>query len=396
MPATWNIHAESTLVPYSRHSIDEADIEAVVRVLRSDWLTTGPLVSRFEQHFAESVGCEQAVAVSSGTAALHAMMHGLNIQPGDEVIVPAMTFAATANCVLYAGGTPVIVDVDPGSLLIDPDAVQQHLSAKTRAIIAVDFAGQPCEYDRLQALADPHGVAVVADACHSLGATDRGQCVGALARMSAFSFHPVKPITCAEGGMVATNESALASRLRSFRNHGIAQDHRQRQELRTWAYEMRELGFNYRLSDVQCALGLSQLKRLDQMVARRQQIAARYAEALNPLPAIQPLTIRPGVTHAYHLYVVRWRAEQSVFSRREAFHHLREAGLGVNVHYLPVHLHPYYQERLGTRRGMCPVAESAYQQLLSLPIYPGMSDDDVQRVIETVRELATVSRRRAG
>jgi perosamine synthetase len=368
-------------LPYGRQWIDEEDIAAVVAVLRSDWLTTGPQVAEFEKAFAQAVGAAEAVAVNSGTAALHAAMAALGIGPGDEVIVPALTFAATANCVCYRGGTPVFADVGPETLLVDPLSVAARLTPKTRAVIAVDYAGQPCDYAALQALADRHGLALVADACHAVGATYHGRPVGSLAALSTFSFHPVKPMTTGEGGMITTDDATLAQRMRTFRNHGITTDHRQREAAGSWFYEMVELGFNYRLTDLQCALGLAQLRRLPDWIRRRQEIARRYNEAFAAHPCATPLVLRPDRTHAYHLYVVRVAGD-----RRRAFTALRDRGIGVQVHYIPVHLHPFYRQRLGTGPGLCPVAETAYEHVLSLPIFPQMTDADVESVVAAVAQ----------
>jgi len=365
-------------LPYGRHWIDEDDIEAVVRTLRSDWLTTGPAVEEFERAVAEHAGAKHAVAVSNGTAALHAAMFALGIGPGDEVIVPPLTFAATANCVVYQGATPVFADVAPGTLLLDPDRAAEKITTRTKAIIAVDYAGQPCDYDALRSIAQARGIALVADACHALGATYKGRRAGSLADLTAFSFHPVKPITTGEGGMVTTDDPGLARRMRTFRNHGITTDHRERAQAGTWYYEMSALGFNYRLSDLQCALGTSQLRKLSAWVARRQQIARWYDAAFAGSDAVRPLRTRPEVSHAYHLYVV------TTGHRDELVAALRGKGIGANVHYVPVYLHPYYRQRYGYTKGLCPVAEEAYSQIVSLPIFPQMTDADVARVIAAV------------
>jgi len=371
------------MIPYSRQSIDEEDIEAVVEVLRSDWLTTGPKVDAFERAFAGYVGAEEAVAVSNGTAALHAAMYALRIGPNDEVIVPAMTFSATANCVVFQGGTPVFSDVDRGTLLINPASVEANITHRTKAIIAVDFAGQPCDYDSLRALANRHRLTLVADACHSLGGSYKGLPVGSLAKLNTFSFHPVKHITTGEGGMITTNNPELAKRMRVFRNHGITTDHRQREALGSWFYEMIDLGYNYRITDFQCALGLSQLKKLPGWVTRRQEIARRYDTSFADVSEIELLGVREELIHAYHLYVIRLNLEKLRAGRADLFAALRSAGIGVNVHYIPVHLHPFYRKRFDTGPGMCPVAEAVYERLLSLPLFHGMTDDDVDTVIQS-------------
>lgn len=372
------------MIPYARQSVDEEDIQGVVEVLRSDWLTTGPMVERFEQAVGDFVGAKHAVAVSNGTAALHAAMAAASIGPGDEVIVPTMTFAATANAVVFQGGHPVFIDVLPNTLLVDPSEAEAKITSRTRAIIAVDYAGQPCEYDALRAIADKHGVSLVADACHSLGAEYKRRKVGTLADLTVFSFHPVKHITTGEGGMVVTDNVEYAEKMRRFRNHGISTDHRQRAKDSTWFYEMTDLGYNYRLTDFQCALGVSQLRKLPDWIKRRREIAREYDLAFAQSPAIKPLVASADIKHSYHLYVVKLEEAQLEGRRASAFEALRQEGIGVNVHYIPVHLHPFYCEHFGTRPGMCPVAEEAYERILSLPIFPTMKDQEVKEVIEKV------------
>ena len=375
-------------IPYGRHWVTEEDIQAVAEVLRSAWLTTGPKVAELERAFALEVGAAEAVAVSNGTAALHAMMHAIGIGPGDEVIVPTLTFVASANAVLYQGGRPVLVDVDPERLLIDLDQVAAMLTPKTKAVLAVDYSGHPCDYDELRSLVDARGLTLLADACHALGGSYRGRSVGSLADLSTFSLHAVKHITSAEGGMVVTQDPELAARMRAFRNHGMSRDRAAREREASWYYEMRELGFNYRLTDVQCALALSQLPRLREWVTRRQQIATRYDEAFTTLAGARPLNVDLHVSHAYHIYVIQLLGPDPSQRREAVFRALRAEGIGVNVHYLPVHLHAYYRENLGTARGSCPVAEDAYERMLTLPMFPGLSDSDVERVIEaTIRHV---------
>jgi perosamine synthetase len=376
-----------TRLPYGRQWLDGDDIAAVVDVLRSDWLTTGPKVNEFEDAFADFVDAQEAVAVSNGTAALHAAMYAADIGSGDEVIVPPMTFAASANCVVYQGGTPVFADVDPNTLLIDPAQVEANITPRTKAIVAVDYTGQPCDYDALRTIADRHDLTLVADACHAVGGSYKGRPVGSLADLSTFSFHPVKHITTGEGGMITTDDPELARRMRVFRNHGITTDHRQREKEGSWFYEMVDLGYNYRLTDVQCVLGLSQLRKLPGWVKRRQEIARRYDEAFANLTAVQPLAVREEVSHAYHLYMVQLDLEQLKVDRAQVFSALVAEGIGVNVHYIPVHLHPFYREQFGTGPGLCPVAEAAYERLVTLPMFPRMSDGDVGDVIAAVRKV---------
>lgn len=367
-------------IPYGRQSIDDDDVAAVAAVLRSDWLTTGPAVEAFEAAVCAYTGAGHGVAVCNGTAALHAAVAALGIGPGDEVIVPPLTFAASANCVLYQGGTPVFVDVEPDTLLISPAAAEAAVSPRTRAIIGVDYAGQPCDWAALRAVADRHKLALVADACHALGAEYRGQKVGTLADISVFSFHPVKQITTGEGGMCMTDDPALALRMRKFRNHGISGTAAQREKTGDWFYEMTDLGYNYRISDIQCALGRSQLRKLPAWLAARRELARRYTAVFQGSPVL-PLAHREDRSHARHLYVVK------VENRDFVFQEMRKRGLGVNVHYIPVYLHPYYQRR-GWRKGLCPEAERAFESILTLPLWPGLDDGDVRRISSALLELA--------
>lgn len=377
------------MIPYGKQWISDEDIDAVVEVLRSDWLTTGPKIAEFEQAFANFSGVREAVAVSSGTAALHAAMYALDIGPGDEVIVPTITFAASANSVVFQGGTPVFADVDAATLLVDPASVEACITPRTKAIIAVDYAGQPCDYDALRAIADRHGLALVDDACHALGGSYKGRPVGSLADLNTFSLHPVKPITTGEGGMITTDDIELARKMRLFRNHGITTDHRQREQQGSWFYEMVDLGYNYRITDFQCALGLSQLSKLPDWVIRRQEIARRYDEAFAKVSLVEPLSHVENVSHGYHLYVVRFDLQALQMEKSEIFAALRAAGIGVNVHYVPVYLHPFYRERFGTGPGLCPVAEAAYEEIISLPIFPQMTDADINEVVAAVTKIIT-------
>jgi len=375
------------MIPYGRQTVDEDDVRAVVEVLHSAWLTTGPMVDRFESDLAARVGAKHAVAVSSGTAALHAMMYAIGLTAGDEVIVPPMTFASTANSVVFQGATPVFTDVDPETLLLCPDRIEEKITDKTRAVLPVDYAGQPCDYDALRDITDRHNLVLLSDACHALGARDKDRPTGILGDLTAFSFHPVKHIATGEGGMITTDDDEFAQRMRIFRNHCITTDHRQRAEQGSWFYEMVDLGFNYRITDIQCALGVSQLKKLSGWLGRRRAIARRYDEALAEVDGINPLGVRADCEHAYHLYVVRLDLEKIGKTRQDVFGRLRAAGVGVNVHYIPVHFHPFYRRRFGTSRGLCPVAESAYERILSLPMYAGLTEQDQQTVIQALRDL---------
>jgi perosamine synthetase len=357
----------------------------VHEVLQSDWLTTGPTIEQFERRFADDCGAAHAVAVSSGTAALHACMFAVGVGAGDEVIVPAMTFASTANCVVFQGGTPVFCDVEPDTLLIALESVEEKITSRTKVIIAVDYAGQPCDYDALQKLAEQRGVRLVADACHAVGGSYKGRPVGSLAELSAFSFHPVKLMTTGEGGMVTADDGTMAQQMRAFRNHGIDVDHHRRAVQDTYYYEMAFLGYNYRMTDMQAALGLSQLRKLRGWVERRRQIAERYDAAIAEIQGVEPLDRAHGCEHAYHLYVVKVDTQQLGVERSSVFSALRSAGVGANVHFLPVYLHPFYRKRFGLGPGLCPGAEMAYERILSLPIFPDMTDSDVDYVIAKLR-----------
>jgi len=345
---------------------------AVIETLDSDWLTSGPEVSKFEQAIAGVAGVPHAVAVSSGTAALHAALAAIGVGPGDEVIVPALTFAATANAVLYCGGTPVFADVEPDTLLLDPYAVNDRITSFTKAVIAVDYAGQPCDYDRLRAITRWKSIALVADACHAIGGSYRGSPVGALADLTCFSFHPVKHVAAGEGGAVVTQSGGLADRIRRFRNHGRD------------GLEMTALGYNYRLSDIHSALGRSQLQKLPASIARRREIVQWYNDAFCQLLLVQPLTIRGDRCSAHHLYVLNFDLP---VPRQQILNALRCEGIGGQVHYRPVHLQPYYRKTFGTKEGLCPLAEAAAERIISLPLFPSMSDGDVQNVIDAVRKV---------
>jgi len=394
-PETLALHGgrpvRERMLPYGRHEVDEADIQAVVEVLRGDWLTNGPTVRRFEEAFAERVGAGFAVALSSGTAALHAAAHVAGIQPGDEVITSPLTFLASANCLLYCGATPVFADIDPDTLNLDPRSIEEKLSPRTKAILPIHFAGLPCAMDRIHAVARSRNLTVIEDAAHALGAEFAGRPIGGLSQLTTFSFHPVKHITTGEGGMVTTNDADLAERLRRFRNHGIEREVRQRQA--TWRQDMVTFGVNYRLTDLQSALGLSQLRRLDASLKRREGIAARYHAAFAAMPEVMLAPTQLGNRHAWHIYPLRLDRDRLREDRETIFQALRAENIGVMVHYLPVHLHPYYQERFGTRRGMCPAAEAAADQLLTLPLFPRMTDGDAADVIAAVGKVIQWARR---
>jgi perosamine synthetase len=376
-----------TLLPYGRQSVDEDDIQAVADVLRSDWLTTGPKVGEFEEIFAARVGAKYAVSFSSGTAALHGAAFAAGLSPGDEAITSPMTFAATANCVLYQGAVPVFADVSADTLNLDPEQVAARITPRTKAILPVDYAGHPADLAPILQVAEARGLVVIEDACHALGAEYQERRVGSIAHMTVFSFHPVKHITTGEGGMVTTADPGLAETLRRFRNHGISSEARQRQGAGQWHYEMVLLGFNYRLPDIACALGIKQLRRLEGNLARRREIAARYTSEFSSIPAVIPPAIRSEANPAWHLYPIRLDLKKLTADRGQIFRALRAENIGVNVHYIPVHRHPYYRDRFGYKGGEFPVAEAAYERLITLPMFHGMSDRDVADVIQAVRKV---------
>jgi len=371
-------------VPYGRQLIEDDDVEAVTQALRSDYLTTGPMVERFEASLAAAAGVRHAVAVNSGTAALHAAYSAIGLGPGDEIVTSPLTFAATGNAALYCGARPVFADIDADTGCLDPAAAEAAITPRTKAVVPIDYAGLPAQYDELGEVAARHGVPLVADAAHSLGASYRGRPVGSLATASAFSFHPVKTITTGEGGAVTTDVEAIAVAARRFRTHGIerASGRLRHPDRPAWYQEMQALGFNYRLTDIGSALGVSQLAKLPRFLARRTELARRYTEAFGDLGSIRlPVTPSDRIS-AWHLYVIR---ANDPARRDPLFEALRARGVGVQVHYLPVYLHPYYQD-LGYKAGACPVAETFAASCLSLPLFPGMSDDDQSFVIEAVRQ----------
>ena len=377
----------ATLLPYGRHEIDDDDVRSVTDALRSGWVTTGPKVAEFEAAAAKVVGARHAVAYSSGTAALHGAAFAADLGPGDEAITTPLTFCATANCVLYQGATPVFADVSPDTLNLDPEQLARHFTSRTKAVLAVDFTGHPADLAPIADLAERNGAILIEDACHALGARYRDRPVGAISRLTVFSFHPVKHVTTGEGGMVTTDDARLADRLRLFRNHGLDSDANQRQARGQWRYDMVALGYNYRLSDLNCALGLSQLERLPANLARRREIAAHYTAAFSAVPGVRPPAVRPDVDPAWHLYVIRLEGDVLRGHRDDVLAALKAENIGANVHYVPVHTLRYYRERFGYRGGEYPVAESAFEGLVTLPLFPAMTDDDVSDVVTAVAKV---------
>lgn len=381
-------------IPYGHQDITDEDIAAVAETLRSDYLTQGPKLTEFEERFSEYVGARYGVAVNNATSGLHIAAKALDVKPGQRVIVTPMTFAASANCIRYCGGDVEFCDIDPDTYLMDYDLLEKKLESHPEGtyagVVVVDFAGYPHNLERLREIADRHGLWIIEDACHAPGAwwTDsKGQHQrsghGKWADLSVFSFHPVKHIATGEGGMVTTDSDHLLERLRLFRTHGITRDPKLLHENHGgWYYEMQELGFNYRLTDFQAALGISQLKRADQGLERRQQIARRYDEAFADIADVKTPFRAPDIYHAFHLYVIQ------VPKRKQLYDFLRENDICAQVHYAPLHLMPYYRE-LGNKPGDLPVVEDYYEHCLSLPMYPTLSDEEQEYVIEKVKEFFT-------
>lgn len=369
-------------LPYGHQSIDESDIQAVVEVLRGDWLTQGPLVDQFEASLVERTGARHAIAFNSGTAALHAACAVADIGAGDEVLTAPLSFAASANCARYVGAMPGFVDIDGQTLEASAEAFAAAASSATRAVVPVHYAGRPIDLAPLAGLRD-RGVVVIEDAAHAIGAAGPHGPVGncATSDMACFSFHPVKTITTGEGGAVTTNDDALADRLRIFRTHGIERRVPEDDpEAGQWYYEIDRLGMNYRITDLQCALGLSQMRRLDAFLERRNEIAAFYRERFRDTPVELAAPAEDGQLHGYHLVVALL---PDGVSRLQVYDAMRASGIGVQVHYVPIYWHPYYA-RLGFPRGLCPETERAYARILSLPVYPGLEDDDLERVAVTL------------
>ena len=372
-------------IPYGHHWIDKDDIKAVTDVLKGDWLTQGAQVDEFEEAVAEYCHASYAVAFSSGTAALHAAAYAAGIAKGDEAITTPLTFAADGNCVLYNGGTIKFADIQKDTYNIDPQEIKKHITSKTKALIPVDFTGQPCDLDEINQIAREHNLVVIEDACHGIGSEYKGKKLGGLSDMTVFSFHPVKTITTGEGGMVLTNNEQYSEQLRLFRTHGITKDPKKMHANEGgWYYEMQELGYNYRITDFQCALGKSQLKKLDAFIERRRHIVQQYNEEFRDISEIITPFEKPDVVSAYHLYVIQLRT----LNRKKVYDELRARNIGVQVHYIPVHLHPYYQEHFGFKAGDFPNAEEYYRRALTLPLFPKMTDTDVDDVIHTVTKVS--------
>jgi perosamine synthetase len=381
------------LIPFHRAEVGEEEVRAVIEVLRSGWLTMGAKTLEFEKQFAKYVGAEHAIAVSSCTAALHLALEAIGLRPGDEVLVPTTTFTATAEVVTYLGGQPVLVDIDPSTMNMDVDEAARRVTPRTRAIMPVHFGGQPCDMQQISALADRHGLRVIEDAAHSLPASYRGRPIGSLSEFTAFSFYATKTLTTGEGGMITTSNAAAAERMRTMRLHGIARDAWKRYSADgSWQYEVIEAGFKYNMTDLQAALGLAQLAKCDVLRQARCAIAQQYTEAFHDSDALESPSVLADRRTSWHLYVLRLRLERLKINRDRFIDELRRRGIGASVHFIPLHLHPYYQRTFRYRAGDFPRAEAEYARCLSLPIYPAMTQDDVGHVIEEVLSIVQTYR----
>lgn len=378
-------------IPFHRASIGEEEVQAVSQVIRSGWLTMGPKTVEFEAAFARYVGAEHAVAVSSCTAALHLALEAIGVGSGDEVLVPTTTFTATAEVVTYLGAKPILVDVEAQTLNLNPADAARRLTPRTRAIIPVHFAGQPSDMAKIRELADAHGLHVIEDAAHSLPASYQGANIGSLSELTAFSFYATKPLTTGEGGMITTRDATYADRMRIMRLHGIGRDAWKRYSAEgSWQYEVVAAGFKYNMTDIQAALGLVQLGKCDAMRRRRALIGARYTSSFQQIEALEPPIALGHVEPSWHLYVLRLQLGRLRIGRSDFIDELKKRGVGTSVHFIPLHLHRYYQEFFGYRPGDFPVAEREYERCVSLPIYPDMTDEEIQRVIEVVSEVCEI------
>lgn len=377
------------IIPYGHQWIDKEDIKEVDKVLRSDWITQGLKVNEFEKAVSKFCGAKYGVAVSSGTAALHLAYKAAGIGLGDEIITTPLTFAATANAAVYLGAKPVFADIKRDTLNISYSEIKKKITKKTKIIAPVDFAGQPADYDEIKKIAKKYNLLIVEDASHALGSEYKKRKVGSIADMTILSFHPVKIITTGEGGMVLTNNKKFYERLRLFRNHGMVK----KPKKGGWYYEIENLGYNYRLTDFQCALGISQLRKIDKFIEKRREIAAKYNKAFKDIKEIITPTEKDYVKSVWHIYVIQLVLDRLKVGRKKIFEELRKQGLGVQVHYIPLHFQPFYKKRFGYKKGDFPAAENYYQRAITIPLYPKMTNEDVNRVIKIVKKVINFYKR---
>jgi len=382
----------ASLLPYGRQSINNSDLTNVCNILESDWLTQGPEIEKFEKQVAQFVGVKYAVAYSSGTSALHGAYHAAGLKANDEVLLAPITFAATGNAAHYIGATTAFCDVEPDTGNIDVSKVEQKINSKTKILVGIDFAGHPCDADELSKIAAKHNLVFIVDAAHSLGGKYKGRNAGSLADMSILSFHPVKSMTTGEGGMVLTNDPDYYDRLLKFRTHGIEKRPDKLTHLDEdqglWYHEMQELGYNYRITDIQAALGNSQLARLPEFIKRRREIASIYRKRLTTIPGIACLSEREQVESAYHLFPILITKEPVAKNRKLVFEALRAENIGVQVHYIPVYRHPYYQDIMAENKPNCPNADKFYAGEISLPMFPSMTEQDITDVVTALEKIS--------
>lgn len=380
-------------IPYGKQYIDDDDIESVREVLESPYLTTGPKVKEFEKKLCELTGAKYAVAISNGTSALHAACYAAGVYNGDEVITTPITFAASANCIIYCGGVPVFADVDPYTWNIDPQEIERKITNKTKAVIAVDFTGQAVQLDEIREICKKHNLTLIEDAAHSIGTKYKGMPVGGIADLTTFSFHPVKTITCGEGGAILTNNEEYYKKMLLFRSHGITRDINIMSQNPFDGYnEQIELGYNYRMTDLQAALGVSQLKKINAFVKRRNEIVNKYNEAFEAIPQI---IIQKEISEsktARHLYIIRLKTDSLSVARDTIYKALLKENIGLQVHYIPVYYHPYYKS-VGYKKGLCPIAERLYEEMITIPLYYSMTDEDVDSVIKAVTKVVSYYRK---
>jgi perosamine synthetase len=382
------------IIPFHCADVGEGEAQAAAEVIRSGWLTMGPRTIEFEQKFASYVGAKHAIGVSSCTAALHLALDAIGLKQGDEVLVPTTTFTSTAEVVAYFKAKPVLVDVNATSLCMDPADAERRITAQTRAVIPVHYAGQPCDMDAIQDMAKRHGLRVIEDAAHSLPASYHGVRVGAISELTAFSFYATKTLTTGEGGMVTTDNDDVATRIRMMRLHGIGRDAWKRYSAEgSWYYEVLDSGFKYNLTDIQSAIGIVQLAKCDGMNAARGQIAARYSKEFSKVQALEVPTVADDRTSAWHLYVLRLNLGELSITRSEMIENLKVRGIGTSVHFIPLHMHPYYKNTYGYRDEDFPVANQQYQRYLSMPIFSGMTEGQIDYVVENVLEVIKAAAR---
>jgi len=378
---------KASQIPYGRQWIDKNDIAEVVKTLRSNWITTGPKIGQFENAIASYVDAKYAACVSNGTNALHLACLVAGIGPGDEVIIPTISFVASANCVLYCNAKPILVDIYEDTLTINVEEAEKKITKKTKAIIAVDFAGHPANWSKLKKLAKTHKLILIDDAAHAFGSKYQGHKIGSIANLTTFSFHPVKTITTAEGGAVTTNNKSFYEKLLLFRNHGIEKTSELSKKFGGWYYEVKSLGYNFRMTDLQAALGLSQLSKIDAFIKKRRSLWKNYQRHLNRLEGIVIPKEEKGVLAAWHLYPIRIKERVFGKSRREVFETLVDAGIQCQVHYIPIHLQPLYRKLFGYKLGDFPIAEKYYSQAISLPLFSSLTNQDQTKVIKTLKKI---------